>query len=184
MEQGGYEKTEEILRLFRSLDELFVEEIDAAQVAAAFERRGKEDIHHVGGNALTRDTFTEADDVGVVMGTSIGGMEFVGAHCGTDAGNTVGGHAHADAGTADKDAEGIFILEQGFGHSLSFEWIVAAGGVRRAEVMHIVAFGFQVLDEEGLQVEATVVGSNVDGAHSSLRELPAVLAAVSQANRR
>ena len=102
------------------------------------------------------------------MRAGVGGVEFAGAERRADAGNTVGGHAHSDARSADQDAEGAFILQYRVRHGLGLQRIIAAGRVRRAEVMHVVPFFLQVLHQEGFKIEASVVGRDIDDAHVCL----------------
>ena len=61
---------------------------------------------------LTGHAFAEADDVGVVVGAGVGGVEFGGAERRADAGNAVGGHAHADAGAAHENANAFSSLRR------------------------------------------------------------------------
>ena len=85
------------------------------------------------------------------------------------AGDAVGGHAHAYAGSAHENAEGVFILEDGFRDGLGLQRVIAARGIGGAEIVHVVSLILQVTHKKGFKVEAPVIGRDVNGAHDFLQ---------------
>ena len=137
-------------------------------MTAAFEFRGEENVHHVDGNAGTGHTFAKADDVGVVVGAGIRGVELSSADRGANPGNAISGHAHAKTSTTDENAKRIFIIEESISDSACLDRIIAAAGIGGAQIMDIMPLILKVLNERILEVEATMIGSKVDCTHRCL----------------
>ena len=161
-------------RLGREAEQSGFDLVDAAQVAAAFKVGVEEDGRDVEGDARPRDALAQTEDVGVVVHTRGPRLKFAAAEGGPDAGDVVGGHAHADAGSTYEDAEGgRHVAGRGvpgfgqhlFAHLFGVDRVVAAFRSGGAEVMDLMPFPGELFDERGLEPESRMIGADIDDSH-------------------
>ena len=109
--------------------------------------RAEKGIDQVDGKACANHALAEAENVGVVVLTRQSRGKGVRAAGGANAAVLVGGDGHADAGSADQEAEiGFFILER-FTDLLRVDRIITAVRRVRADVGHRVAVFFQMRND-------------------------------------
>ena len=138
--------------------EAHVHLVHAAFVAAAFEGGGDERVQNLlaaGGGVLLAG---EADDIDVVVLAAEGGAGGIANEGGADAGDLVGGNAHAHAAAANEQAEFGAAIGHGFRHGQGEVGIVIGGVVGgRAEILDGQSLLLQVFYESLLQFEAAVI---------------------------
>ena len=148
--------------------------VDAAEVAAAFKSGVQEQFRDVEGHALAGHALAKTEHVGVVVLAGGAGLKFASAQRRADAGDVVGGHAHADARPAHEDPErGGFVAGRGVArvgkdfaaYALGIDGVVAAFRGGGAEVVDIMPFFGKALYQRGLEFQSGVIGADIAGSH-------------------
>lgn len=139
-----------------------VDLLDTAFVAAAVEgsfHPGPNDPYSLAGS---EKTFSEGENVGVVVRSGEASRLLAPAETAADAWNTVGNHGFAVPRSAEDDAAVIFAACQGFRERANEERVVDRLGRVGAEVGDLVSPPAQLVDQELLGAESRVIGSESD----------------------
>ena len=125
-----------------------------------------------------RDLGAEAEDIGVVVLAGKRGHGFVENQRGADAGDFVGGHAHADAGGANEQAEFGLVRRATFWRQPRRNPDNPSRSVgMRAEISERDAAACQMFLEHFLEVKAAVVGAQGNSDRAGGGRRPAAPAA-------
>lgn len=136
--------------------------LQAAGVTAALERGVQEDGEDLVRQGRGNDAAPHRQKVGVVVLAAEAGREEVVAEGGACPVHLVGGDLLALPAPTQHDAT-VGLAPDNRPGGRGTEWRVVDGRLGAgAEVKHLVATGLQVLNEEGLERKASVVGGNRD----------------------